>query len=182
MKITQRLSLFLLPLLLLGAGCNLTPNADQDDLRGDSQFEDQESVEASDEAEESESVDESENDTEDTDVLKIEDRDDSREPEEDTDDNAQAPEAISFNVDGFLFGYSEKELRVKKGQAVTINFTSSNGLHDIVIDQLHVASDRINTGEKTSVTFLADQVGSFEYYCTVGSHRANGMVGTLIVE
>ena len=34
----------------------------------------------------------------------------------------------------------------------------------------------------TSVTFIADQEGSFEYYCSVGNHREEGMVGTLIVE
>lgn len=40
---------------------------------------------------------------------------------------------------------------------------------------------QVNTGATTSVEFVADQVGNFEYYCSVGQHRANGMVGTLTV-
>lgn len=34
----------------------------------------------------------------------------------------------------------------------------------------------------TSVTFVADTLGTFEYYCSVGNHRAQGMVGNLVVE
>ena len=30
--------------------------------------------------------------------------------------------------------------------------------------------------------FTADKAGSFEYYCSVGEHKAMGMVGTLKVE
>jgi len=32
------------------------------------------------------------------------------------------------------------------------------------------------------VEFTADTPGEFEYYCSVGQHRANGQVGKLIVE
>jgi len=31
------------------------------------------------------------------------------------------------------------------------------------------------------VEFVADQTGTFEYYCNMPGHRANGHVGTLIV-
>ena len=34
----------------------------------------------------------------------------------------------------------------------------------------------------TFVEFTVDKTGTFEYYCSVGQHRANGMVGNLIVE
>lgn len=34
----------------------------------------------------------------------------------------------------------------------------------------------------TSVTFVADETGTFEYYCSVGNHRGQGMIGKLIVE
>jgi len=32
------------------------------------------------------------------------------------------------------------------------------------------------------VTFVADKAGEYEFYCSVGQHRANGMVGKLIVK
>ncbi len=35
---------------------------------------------------------------------------------------------------------------------------------------------------KTFVEFTADKKGTFEYYCSVGEHRVNGMKGKFIVE
>ena len=63
-----------------------------------------------------------------------------------------------------------------------INFTSADGLHDLVIDEFDVRTERLRTGGTEYVMFVADKSGTFEYYCSVGSHRVNGMVGKLIVE
>jgi len=87
-----------------------------------------------------------------------------------------------FTLDSFDFGYSIKEIRVIEGDTVTINLTNSDGFHDWVVDEFGAATEKIQAGGQTSVTFVADKAGSYEYYCSVGSHRANGMVGTLIVE
>ena len=87
-----------------------------------------------------------------------------------------------FTLDSFSYGYSETEIRVKQGDTVTINLTNSGGFHDWVVDEFEAATDKISEGETTSVTFVADQVGTFEYYCSVGSHREQGMVGSLVVE
>lgn len=87
-----------------------------------------------------------------------------------------------FMVHGKNFNYDVTEIRVKKGDVVTIHFMSTGGFHDIVIDEFNARSAKINTGGSTSLTFTADKLGTFEYYCSVGSHRANGMVGKLIVE
>ena len=94
---------------------------------------------------------------------------------------SEATERV-FTLDSFNFGFSETELRVQVGDTVTINLTNSDGFHDWVIDEFGAATTQIQAGGTTSVTFVADQAGEFEYYCSVGSHRANGMVGTLIVE
>lgn len=87
-----------------------------------------------------------------------------------------------FTFDGFDFGYDLKEIRVKEGDTVTINLTVSDGFHDWVIDEFGAATKQIRTGDTASVTFVADKTGTYEYYCSVGQHRANGMVGKLIVE
>ncbi len=87
-----------------------------------------------------------------------------------------------FTLDSFRYGYSESELHVTVGDTVTINLTSSDGFHDWVVDEFNAATDRIQAGGATSVTFVADKPGAFEYYCSVGNHRAQGMVGTLVVE
>ena len=89
---------------------------------------------------------------------------------------------VLVNMTGKSFEFSVKEIKVKVGQTVRVNFTSENGLHDWKVDEFEAATDRVNTGETTTVTFTADKVGEFEYYCSVGNHRAMGMVGKLIVE
>lgn len=91
-------------------------------------------------------------------------------------------EAKVFNIGGVNHAFDVKEIRVKKGDTVTINFESTDGYHDWVIDEFGAATEKVQPGTPTSVTFVADRSGSFEYYCSVGNHRAQGMVGTLIVE
>lgn len=93
-----------------------------------------------------------------------------------------AANAQEFTLDAFKFGYSMNEMRVKEGDTVTINLTNSDGIHDWVLDEFGATTEKIQVGEETSVTFVASKKGSFEYYCSVGNHRSQGMVGTLIVE
>lgn len=91
-------------------------------------------------------------------------------------------EAQVFTIKGVNHSFDVKEIRVKKGDTVTINFESTDGYHDWAIDEFNAVTEKVQPGTPTSVTFVADQAGSFEYYCSVGNHRAQGMVGTLIVE
>lgn len=85
-------------------------------------------------------------------------------------------------VEGGSFYYKPNLIRVKKGEPVKIVLNSVDMMHDFVIDELDVRTDIIKSGETTEVEFTADTTGEFEFYCSVGQHRANGMVGTLIVE
>jgi len=87
-----------------------------------------------------------------------------------------------FVVDGKNFSFTPSKITVKKGEAVKIIFKNTQGFHDLVIDEYRVATKQIRTGEQETITFLADKTGSFEYYCSVGTHRAMGMTGTLVVE
>lgn len=91
-------------------------------------------------------------------------------------------EGVVIEISGFNYGYSQDEIRVKEGDTVTINFVSDDGFHDWVVDEFDAATEKVRPGTPTSVTFVADTAGTYEYYCSVGSHRAQGMVGTLIVE
>jgi plastocyanin len=82
------------------------------------------------------------------------------------------------------YAFSAKEIRVKKGEKVRLNLTVESGaktIHDWVVDGLAKTS-QIQADESTSVEFTPDTAGTFEYYCSVGSHRQMGMRGTLIVE
>jgi len=88
----------------------------------------------------------------------------------------------TFEIKGLNYTYDVKEIKVKLNDNVKINFTNTEGFHDLKIDELGVATKQIKAGETESVEFVASKVGSFDYYCSVGQHRANGMWGKIIVE
>ncbi|PLX21537.1 hypothetical protein C0584_02325 [Candidatus Parcubacteria bacterium] len=103
------------------------------------------------------------------------------------DESMDESDVVTFQLTGVNFsflmdGEEAPEIRVKEGQKVRIELTSTEGFHDFVLDEFFVASDKVALNESTSVEFVADQKGTFEYYCSVGSHRAQGMVGNFIVE
>lgn len=102
--------------------------------------------------------------------------------DEETATTTSVPQTVVFTLTGKNFEFSQTELRVKKGDTVTINFFSTDGMHDFVIDELNATTSQVRPGATTTVTFVADQAGEFEYYCSVGNHHAQGMEGTLIVE
>ncbi len=87
-----------------------------------------------------------------------------------------------FNVSGANFRFDPKTITVKKGDKVRIVFKSLDMQHDWDITELGVDSPVTVAGETSEIEFTADKAGKFEYFCSVGNHRANGMVGTLIVE
>ena len=86
-----------------------------------------------------------------------------------------------FTVTGQNYSFAPSALTVKKGDTVKITFKNTDGMHDFRIDEFNAATRRIQTGQEDTVTFVADKTGSFEFYCSVGSHRQMGMKGTLIV-
>jgi nitrosocyanin len=85
-------------------------------------------------------------------------------------------------VEGGSFYFQPNEIRVKKGDRVKVVLASKDMVHDFVVDELGIRTPIIKAGETGEVEFTADKTGTFEYYCSVGQHRANGMVGKLIVE
>ena len=88
---------------------------------------------------------------------------------------------VTINVTGKNFSFNPATITVNKGDIVTVNFTSEQGFHDFSLDQYSVRTRAVNTGEATSVTFTADKVGTYTYYCSIGSHRSLGMEGVITV-
>ena len=92
------------------------------------------------------------------------------------------PEIKEFTVKAFKFGYSPDTITVNKGDKVKITLKNIDGFHDFKIDEYGVATKQLKSPAEEVLEFTADKVGSFEYYCSVGTHRAMGMFGTLKVE
>lgn len=92
-------------------------------------------------------------------------------------------EAVQIiEVEAGSFYYKPNEIRVKQGDKVRIVMSSVSMMHDFVIDELGVKMPVVQNGDTGTVEFTVDEKGTFEYYCSVGQHRAQGQVGTLIVE
>ncbi len=86
-----------------------------------------------------------------------------------------------FTIENQGFKFLPATLSVKKGDTVKITFKNTGGTHNIVIDEFNAATKTIGTGESDTMQFVVDKAGTFQYYCSIGSHRAMGMWGTLTV-
>lgn len=81
------------------------------------------------------------------------------------------------------FEFSETEIIAQTGDKVRIALTNNGKMpHDIRIDEFGVGTKILQPGESEVIEFVADKPGTYEYYCSVGNHRAQGMVGKLIVQ
>ena len=80
------------------------------------------------------------------------------------------------------FAFSSKNITVNKGETVKLTLKNTQGTHNLKLDAFNVGTRILNTGEDQTITFVADKAGSFEFYCSVGNHRAMGMVGSLVVK
>jgi len=77
--------------------------------------------------------------------------------------------------------FSLKEIKVKKGDTVKITITNTAGTHDFMLDEFNIAKET-PLNQPVVVEFVADKVGTFEYYCSKYNHRQIGQKGNLIVE
>lgn len=92
------------------------------------------------------------------------------------------PQLQEFEIEAGSFYYKPNVITVNKGDTVRIILNSADAMHDFNIDELGVDMEVVQSGQTATVEFTADEAGSFEFYCSVGQHRANGQVGTLVVQ
>lgn len=88
----------------------------------------------------------------------------------------------SVNFKFVMDGVNNPDIIVNEGDRVRIEFESTDGFHDWVIDEFNAATEKVRPGTPTFVEFVADKKGVYEYYCSIGEHRLHGMVGKFIVE
>lgn len=88
----------------------------------------------------------------------------------------------TFDITAKNYTFSMNEIRVKKGEKVKIVLKNEQGFHDWTVDAFQAKTAQISQGNTASIEFVADKVGTFEYYCSVGQHRQLGMKGNLVVE
>src|SRR3989344_7034678 len=164
------LTAFIVALIVLLGGYYLIKGTKTQPATSTSVLEDQ-----SEPAEKDELLEEQEIET--TEAMTEDKEEDKGEDEKEEDSNVK-----TFNLDAVNFSYSIKEIRVKKGTTVKINLVRKQGFHDLVIEEFNARTKQLGEGSKDSLEFVANKTGTFEYYCSVGQHRQQGMVGQLIVE
>ncbi|MDA3950092.1 MAG: cupredoxin domain-containing protein [Spirochaeta sp.] len=98
----------------------------------------------------------------------------------DVTDSSASVKEITVENDGLSF--IPEEIRVNEGDRIRLTFRNTGGFHDWVIDEFDAATSQYSGGTSETIEFVADEAGEFEFYCSVGNHRARGMWGTFIVE
>jgi plastocyanin len=81
------------------------------------------------------------------------------------------------------YSFFPNSFTVQKGQKVKLTFKNMGATaHNLVIDELDVATKTIGTGQSDIVEFVPDKEGTFTFYCKVGGHRDLGMEGEIEVK
>ena len=101
--------------------------------------------------------------------------------QESVDLSMSGPGVKEISVTNKGLAYDVKEIKVRAGDTLRITYTNGGGFHDLVFDDFNVATNKIGFGKSETIEFSVLQAGEYEYYCSVGNHRAMGMWGTLYV-
>lgn len=89
---------------------------------------------------------------------------------------------VKITMEAGNFYFSPKTITAKKGDTIEVTLTGKGMMHDFTLDEFNVSSGMVEPGKTVTFKFTADKSGTFEYYCSIGSHRQRGQVGTLTVE
>lgn len=96
-------------------------------------------------------------------------------------------EEPSVGVPPRTLGIRPDTIELAVGSIYTLVVTNEGQRgHDLVIDELGVATDMLGGGESAEVEVRPTEPGEYTMYCSIGGdgpagHRAQGMVGTVVV-
>jgi plastocyanin len=86
-------------------------------------------------------------------------------------------------VEGSEFSYNPSVINLTVGQTVRLTFKNVGTFpHNLTIGDLGVATKTVAPGASDVVEFTANETGTFAFYCTIGTHRAQGMEGEVVVK
>lgn len=79
---------------------------------------------------------------------------------------AATPTERTFHIDASRFEYAPAILKVNPGDRVTIELAATDVVHGLAIDSFNLETSA-DPGETASLTFVANQQGTFRFHCTV---------------
>lgn len=94
---------------------------------------------------------------------------------------AAAPQARTFRIEAHQFAYSPSEIQVNPGDTISIHLVSTDVVHGLYVDGYGVSVEA-DPGQTATLTFVANQPGSFRFRCNVTCGAMHPfMIGKLIV-
>lgn len=92
-----------------------------------------------------------------------------------------AAQERTFRIDARQFAYSPSELKVNAGDKVTIQLVSTDVVHGLYVDGYDISVEA-DPGQAKTLTFTANQPGSFRFQCNVTCGAMHPfMIGKLTV-
>lgn len=92
-----------------------------------------------------------------------------------------ASQKRTFRIDARQFAYSPSELIVNTGDKVTIQLVSTDVVHGLYMDGYDISIEA-DPGQTATLTFVADEPGSFRFRCNVTCGAMHPfMIGKLTV-
>ncbi len=89
-------------------------------------------------------------------------------------------EVVEIKMEAKNFEFLPSEIKVKKGDRVKLIITSQDVTHTFTLHAFGI-EEELPVGQDVEIEFLADQAGTFAFYCNVPGHSKQGMSGKLIV-
>lgn len=97
--------------------------------------------------------------------------------------DADSPNEGPIKVTAQNIRFNPDTLTVKAGQLVTVEIANKDSVpHTFEIEGVQGVGVGIPPGSEGTLEFTVDQPGTYTIFCGVGSHRAQGMVGQLVVQ
>ena len=94
----------------------------------------------------------------------------------------------SYTINSGNFYYTPQLLTINLGD--TVHWINDGGFHNVNFDVNTLSGSSFNnpvsfastpTNDVAMYTYVFTVAGNYDYDCSVGSHAANGMIGTIIV-
>lgn len=94
-----------------------------------------------------------------------------------------APSAGTIRIVTQNIRFNPNTLTIKAGQKVTVELINKDRVpHTFEIEGVQGVGVGVPPGGEATLEFSIDKPGTYTIFCGVGSHRAQGMVGTLTVQ
>ena len=101
-------------------------------------------------------------------------------PNEQSPESGSSSEFREITVTAKEFSYNPPAISVTAGEKVRILFKNEGTMpHDFRIEELDIGTKVISPGQTDTLEFTAPSVGTYTFFCSVGSHRQLGMEGEL---